>query len=89
MPYASAEVGTIEAVICGSPGGVVASHRTGKPHIEEPATLQRDGAIARRWLVEADFAPVPFTELKLSFRNHDEEQVGKYQEYLAEFYFPF
>jgi len=27
--------------------------------------------------------------LKLSFRNHDEEQVGKYQEYLAEFYFPF
>jgi len=47
------------------------------------------GDLFRRWLVEADFAPVPFTELKLSFRNHDEEQVGKYQEYLAEFYFPF
>jgi hypothetical protein len=25
----------------------------GKANIEEPATLQRDGAIARRWLVEA------------------------------------
>jgi hypothetical protein len=47
------------------------------------------GDINRRWLVEADFAPVPFTELKLSFRNHSEELVGKYQEYLALFFFPF
>jgi len=43
----------------------------------------------RRWLVEADFVPVPFAELKLSYRNHDEELVGKYQEYLAQFFFPF
>jgi hypothetical protein len=47
------------------------------------------GDLYRRWLVEADFAPVPFTELKLSFRNHIEELLGKYQEYLAEFFFPF
>ncbi len=47
------------------------------------------GDLYRRWLVEADFAPVPFTELKLSYRNHDEELIGKYQEYLAQFFFPF
>jgi hypothetical protein len=47
------------------------------------------GDLFRRWLVEADFDPVPFTQLKLSYRNHNEEQVGKYQEYLAEFFFPF
>jgi hypothetical protein len=47
------------------------------------------GDLFRRWLVEADFDPVPFTELKLSYRSHDEELVGKYQEYLAEFFFPF
>ena len=47
------------------------------------------GDLFRRWVVEADFDPVPFTQLKLSYRNHNEEQVGKYQEYLAEFFFPF
>jgi len=47
------------------------------------------GDLFRRWLVEADFVPVPFTELKLSYRNHNEETIGKYQEYLAQFFFPF
>ena len=47
------------------------------------------GDLFRRWLVEADLAPVPFTELKLSFRNHNEELLGTYQEYLAQFFFPF
>jgi hypothetical protein len=47
------------------------------------------GDLYRRWLVEADFAPVPFTEMKLSFRDHNEELVGKYQEYLVQFFFPF
>jgi hypothetical protein len=47
------------------------------------------GDLGRRWLVEADFVPVPFTELKLSFRHHNEEALGEYQEYLAQFFFPF
>ncbi len=41
----------------------------------------------RRWLIEVDVAPVPFTELKLSFRVHDESV--DYEEYLAQFFFPF
>ena len=45
--------------------------------------------LLRRWVVETDIAPVPFTELKLSFRAHDEDVAGNYQEYLAQFYFPF
>lgn len=60
----------------------------GKVDYLEPAK-DAAGDLYRRWLVEADFAPVPFTELKLSFRNHNEELIGKYQEYLAQFYFPF
>ena len=47
------------------------------------------GDLYRRWLVEADLAPVPFTEMKLSFRDHNEEILGKYQEYLVQFFFPF
>jgi len=47
------------------------------------------GDLFRRWLVETDITPVPFTELKLSYRNHNEELVGEYQEYLAQFFFPF
>jgi hypothetical protein len=47
------------------------------------------GDLYRRWLVEADLAPVPFTEMKLSYRDHNEETLGKYQEYLVQFFFPF
>ncbi len=47
------------------------------------------GDLFRRWLVETDIAPVPFTEVKLSFRDHNEELLGKYQEYLVQFFFPF
>ncbi|HYQ96384.1 MAG TPA: hypothetical protein VER38_05185 [Candidatus Eisenbacteria bacterium] len=47
------------------------------------------GDLYRRWLVEADFAPVPFTEVKLSFRNHNEEPLGEHREYLVQFFFPF
>ena len=47
------------------------------------------GDLYRRWLVEADLVPVPFTEVKLSFRDHHEELLGEYQEYLAQFFFPF
>ena len=47
------------------------------------------GDLYRRWLVEADLAPVPFTEVKLSFRDHHEELIGDYQEYLVQFFFPF
>jgi hypothetical protein len=47
------------------------------------------GDLFRRWLVEVDLAPVPFTEVKLSYRDHNEELLGKYQEYLVLFYFPF
>lgn len=42
-----------------------------------------------RWLVETDLVAVPFTELKLSYRNHDEKPTAKYQEYLVQFFFPF
>jgi hypothetical protein len=45
--------------------------------------------LGRRYTVEADFVPVPFTELKLSFRQHNEEPSEPFQEYLAQFYFPF
>ena len=47
------------------------------------------GDLYRRWLIEADVAPVPFTEAKLSFRDHHEELLGNYQEYLVQFFFPF
>jgi hypothetical protein len=47
------------------------------------------GDLYRRWLVEADLAPVPFTEVKLSYRDHNEELIGDYQEYLVLFFFPF
>ena len=47
------------------------------------------GDLYRRWLVEADLTPVPFTEMKLSFRDHHEELIGNYQEYLVQFFFPF
>jgi hypothetical protein len=43
----------------------------------------------RRWLVETDLVPVPFTEVKLSYRDHDEGSAPKYQEYLVQFFFPF
>lgn len=46
-------------------------------------------AFYRRWLIETDLAPVPFTEVKLSFRNHAEASGGEYQEYLVQFFFPF
>ena len=42
-----------------------------------------------RWLVETDLMPIPFTEIKLSYRAHDEEPTPKYQEYLVQFFFPF
>jgi hypothetical protein len=47
------------------------------------------GDLYRRWLVEMDVTPVPFTEMKLSFRDHNEEILGKYQEYLVQFFLPF
>ncbi len=48
------------------------------------------GDLYRRWLVEADIVPVPFTEMKLSYRSHDDEgPFGEYQEYLVQFFFPF
>ena len=43
----------------------------------------------RRWLVETDLVPVPFTEVKLSYRNHDERPTPEFQEYLVQFFFPF
>ena len=43
----------------------------------------------KRWLVETDLMPVPFTEVKLSYRNHDEPPAPKFQEYLVQFLFPF
>ena len=43
----------------------------------------------KRWLAETDLMPVPFTEVKLSYRNHDEPPAPKFQEYLVQFFFPF
>ena len=43
----------------------------------------------KRWLVETDLMPVPFTEVKLSYRNHDEPPAPKFEEYLVQFFFPF
>jgi len=42
---------------------------------------------SRRYAAEVDIVPVPFTEVKLAFRHHDE--VLAFQEYLVQFYFPF
>lgn len=42
---------------------------------------------SRRYAAEVDIVPVPFTEVKLAFRHHDE--VLEFQEYLVQFYFPF
>lgn len=47
------------------------------------------GPAARRYTVETDLAPVPFTQLTLSFRHHDEDPAPAFQEYLAMFFFPF
>ena len=47
------------------------------------------GDLFRRYVVEADIVPVPFTELKLSFRAHHDDGAPEFQEYLAQFYFPF
>jgi len=60
----------------------------GKFDYNEP-NKDASGDLSRRYTVEADFAPVPFTELKLSFRRHNEEPGEPFQEYLAQFYFPF
>jgi len=57
------------------------------------ADLDRDAAasgdLGRRYSAEADFDPVPFTQVKLAFRYHDEQPSATYQEYLAQFFFPF
>ena len=47
------------------------------------------GDLSRRYSAEADFVPVPFTELKVAFRHFNEDLAGEHQEYLAQFYFPF
>jgi len=60
----------------------------GKLDYLEP-NRELSGDLYRRWLVEADLVPVPFTEVKLSYRDHHEELIGDYQEYLVQFFFPF
>lgn len=50
---------------------------------------KQPAAFNRRSLIEIDLAPVPFTEVKLSYRDHAETIGGEYQEYLVQFYFPF
>src|SRR5947207_4803913 len=47
------------------------------------------GDRSRRWVVETDLAPVPFTEVTLAYPDHDEGPAAKYQEYLVQFFFPF
>jgi hypothetical protein len=42
----------------------------------------------RRYLAEADMNPVPFVDIKLSYRYYD-NPIGVSKEYLALFYFPF
>ncbi len=42
-------------------------------------------AYLRRYVLEADIVPVPFTEVKLSYREYSYDD----QEYLVQFYFPF
>ena len=47
------------------------------------------GSGNRRYTLETDLVPVPFTQLTLSFRHHDEAPAPEFQEYLAMFFFPF
>jgi hypothetical protein len=47
------------------------------------------GLIVRRYALEADLNPIPFTDLKLSGRYYDYEGGSIEKEYLAMFYFPF
>jgi hypothetical protein len=56
-------------------------------YLEPDRALGND--IVRRYAIEADLNPVPFTELKLSGRYYDYEGSDIEKEYLAMFYFPF
>lgn len=42
-----------------------------------------------RYLIETDVAPMPFSEVKLSFRYYDDDLIGIRKEYLAMLFMPF
>ena len=58
-------------------------------YIGLPKQAREFSASLKKALVETDLMPVPFTEVKLSYRNHDEPPAPKFQEYLVQFFFPF
>jgi hypothetical protein len=45
--------------------------------------------VARRYLAEVDISPMPFTDIKVSYRRYNYDDVPDEDEYLAMLFIPF